>query len=273
MKFGIVFPNSNDYVDTELVVELANTAEENGLDFLLTWDHYMLPDTKATFDAWILLSYLAAKTSQIKLGTCVTPIPFRQPAVLAKMISTLDNLSDGRVILGVGAGWFEKEFHAFSEWVDDRTRVDKTKEGLELMVKLWTEDDVHYKGTFYKAQGATIEPKPIQKPYPKVWFGTTGDKMLRLAVRYGTGWIPTMISAYSYKKIAEKLRNLLGKTKREFIMGYNLFTPYNEVNQYINSIEEFRLAGCDVFAVNWSYPKDDLKRRVEWFAREVVGSF
>jgi len=96
----------------------------------------------STLETWVTLSYLAGKTEQIRLGTLVTPIPFRPPGILAKMLSTLDILSKGRVVLGVGAGWSQPEFEGYSEWDEPKIRVDKTKEGLELMIKLWTQDEV-----------------------------------------------------------------------------------------------------------------------------------
>ena len=97
-------------------------------------DHYMWGQNMggdSTLDTWISLAYLASKTENIRLGTLVTPIPFRSPSILAKMISTLDTISQGRVVLGVGAGWSQAEFEGYSEWNEPKIRVDKTEEGLE----------------------------------------------------------------------------------------------------------------------------------------------
>ena len=121
LKFGIVYPNIEEYVDPELATRFASLADELGFEVLLTWDHYMYPDSDRAFDAWVLLAHVAAKTEKIRLGTCVTPIPFRSPAMLAKMVATLDVLSKGRVILGVGAGWHRPEFEGYSVWDDDGT--------------------------------------------------------------------------------------------------------------------------------------------------------
>ena len=104
---------------------------------------------------------------------------------MAKMVATLDNLSIGRVIFGVGAGWSQEEFDGYSEWNSNKVRVDKTQEGLELMIKLWTEDEVTFDGTHYNAKNAVLEPKPVQKPYPNLLFGGSGTRMLALAGRYG----------------------------------------------------------------------------------------
>ena len=107
-------------------------------------DHYMLAPEwggNSTLDTWIALTYLASKTEKIRLGTLVTPIPLRPPAILAKMIATLDIISNGRVVVGIGVGWSQTEFEGYSEWNDPRVRVNKTKEGLELMIKLWLDYD------------------------------------------------------------------------------------------------------------------------------------
>ena len=149
----------------------------------------MLPEkygeeSNNTIDAWTLLSFIAANTTKIKLGTCVTPIPFRPPQILAKIVSSLDNISNGRIILGIGAGWHKPEFDGYSEWNNNKIRFEKTVEGIEIMKKLWTEDQVSFSGKYYKIEEAVLEPKPIQKPYPELWFGTTGDKMLKLMAKY-----------------------------------------------------------------------------------------
>ncbi len=181
----------NDY---KQVADMILQADQLGFDGALLPDHYMWgtmggrinrPDRYKTVETWITLSYLAAKTENIKLGTLVTPIPFRPPGMMAKMVATLDNLSNGRVIFGVGAGWSQEEFDGYSEWNSNKVRVDKTQEGLELMLKLWTEDEVTFDGSYYNAEKAVLDPKPIQKPYPNLLFGGSGNRMLALAGRYG----------------------------------------------------------------------------------------
>jgi alkanesulfonate monooxygenase SsuD/methylene tetrahydromethanopterin reductase-like flavin-dependent oxidoreductase (luciferase family) len=278
LKFGIVYPNKGEYVDPKLAMQAARLAEECGFEFFLTWDHYMLPNENSMFDAWSLLSYLAGGTSRIRLGTCVTPIPFRPPAMLAKIVASLDSLSDGRVILGVGAGWHRPEFEAYSAWDDGKTRVAKTREGLELMTRLWTEPSVNIHGRFYRVIDAALEPKPRRKPYPEMWFGTTGPEMLKLASRFGSGWIPTMISAKEYRGHKEKLSGLIaarerrGK-KKDFSYVYNLFDPLMDARSYARSIEEFSEAGCDRYAINWKYEKEFVLERIRWFAREVKSAW
>ena len=133
----------NWYNDYKYIHEMILEADKLGFQGALMPDHYMWgnrnerinrPDNYKTVDTWIALSYLAGKTEHIKLGTLVSPIPFRPPGMLAKMLATLDNLSNGRVILGVGAGWSQDEFDGYGEWSSDKDRVDNTIEGLDLIL-------------------------------------------------------------------------------------------------------------------------------------------
>jgi len=114
LKFGIAVTGR---ANPKILEKMAIKADSVGYDSFLVTDHFMLPEANNHTDVWSFLPYLAAKTENIRLGTCVTPLPFRQPGVLAKMISTTDNLSNGRVILGAGFGWYQPEFDAFSEWL------------------------------------------------------------------------------------------------------------------------------------------------------------
>jgi alkanesulfonate monooxygenase SsuD/methylene tetrahydromethanopterin reductase-like flavin-dependent oxidoreductase (luciferase family) len=180
----------NWYNGWNLAEQAIPLADEFGFWGAVIPDHYMWaeafgqPQKDSTLETWIALTYLAAKTQKLKLGTMVTPIPFRPPAILAKMVTTMDVLSSGRAILGVGAGWSQTEFEGYSQWDVPKTRVDKTQEGLELILQLWQKPQVDFKGKYYSAQGAILEPKPVQKPHPPLLFGGVGTRMLRLAGRY-----------------------------------------------------------------------------------------
>ena len=181
-------------------------------------DHYMWaeaygqPQKDSTLESWIALTYLAAKTQKIKLGTIVTPIPFRPPAMLAKMVATMDVLSSGRAILGVGAGWSQTEFEGYSTWDDSKTRVDKTQEGVELILQLWQKPQVDFKGKFYHAKGAILDPKPIQKPHPPLMFGGVGTRMLQLAGQYSDiCHIPPWVHVST-----EKARSIVKQEARRF---------------------------------------------------------
>ena len=131
MEHLLIYPVKKGYLDKELISEVGKAAEQAGFYAFLSWDHYMLPDGPETLDAWSILGYLAGQTDTIKLGTVVTPIPFRPPAQLAKIVASVDHLSGGRTILGVGAGWHPPEFDGFSNWGTPGQRVTRTSEALE----------------------------------------------------------------------------------------------------------------------------------------------
>ncbi len=274
MKFGIVASNQEKYCDLKTLEKAVSEAETHSFDSFLLWDHYMLPDGNQTHDPFILLSFLVAKTAKIRLGTCVTPIPMRPPAVLAKMTSTLDILSNGRVILGVGAGWYAQEFRAYSEWDNDLTRVEKTREGLELMTRLWTQDKVNYNGQYYHAVDAVLEPKSVQKPYPELWFGTSGTKMLEMAAKYGAGWIPVNVTATEYKQGKTRINENLRKLKRRNKLTLAYFgDPEKTSKQTVKTIENYKEAGCQYFAVAWLHPREKFVAEIKKFADDVMVSF
>jgi len=237
-------------------------------------------------DAFMLLSSVAPSTERIKLGTCVTPLPFRPPAQLAKIVSTLDYISNGRVILGVGAGWARAEFDAYSQWGDPAERVARSKEALEIMFALWHDEKVTYRGKYYSITDAILDPKPVQKPNPPLWFGTTGRVMFRLAAKYGNGWIPGTSAGPSvadYRAGKEKLASevLRVRSSSEFTWALHDVMPEEDSTSFIKKIENYASAGCEYYLAVWGHPKhpsrdyskNELIERVKWFSRNVLPSF
>ncbi len=273
LKFGLALPVIGSNCRRELLVDAAKLAEELQFDSIWVWDHYMTPSGNSLLDAWILLSHLAAVTSTIRLGTVVTPIPFRPPAQLAKMVATADILSGGRVILGVGAGWHKPEFDGYSVWDTDVERVAKTREGLRLILKLWTKDTVDFEGKYYSAKGAILEPKPIQKPHPPLWFGTSSRYMLKLTAKYGEGWIPVHISTEEYREaktdLLEHMKNL-GKNRMTFSLFDNEFSSLTTLQ---NKIEAFKDAGCNHYVANWNIGEADYKQKLKKYVDDVLSSY
>jgi alkanesulfonate monooxygenase SsuD/methylene tetrahydromethanopterin reductase-like flavin-dependent oxidoreductase (luciferase family) len=246
---------------------LAIKADELGYDSFLVLDHFILPRTNRNIDAWTFLPYLAAKTEKIRLGTCVTPIPLRPPAILAKIIASADVRSNARVILGAGVGWHKPEFDGFSKWLEDRERVAYTREALDLITKLWTQDKpVNYEGKYVSSKGGVIEPKPVQKPYPQIWFGAHSPYTLKLTGRYGRGWIPvgprwfgesyTKPEEYSEMKkvILQKLkkRNI---PERDFVFSILINTA--DTKTLRSEVEHYIDAGMNYFILGESRAKDE----------------
>src|SRR5919106_4186917 len=143
---------------------LAAAWEEHGLEGLFRSDHYesvMGMRERGSLDAWTTLAALAARTSRIRLGTLVSPVTFRHPSVLAKSVVTVDHVSGGRVELGMGAGWMEKEHSGYGfPFPDTPTRMEMLAEQAEIVVRQWTEDEFSFEGRHYRLEGCTAEPKP-----------------------------------------------------------------------------------------------------------------
>ena len=274
MKFNLIYPVKEGYLDRGLIRDVAVAAEEAGFYGFLSWDHYMLPDSSETLDAWSILSYLAGQTSRIKLGTVVTPLPFRPPSQLAKIVSSVDLLSGGRTILGVGAGWHRPEFDGFSEWLPTGKRVAQTSEALELITTLWRGGTSDFSGRYFSSKGAEILPSPVQKPHPPMWFGVKGPKMMELAALYGDGWIPTNITPSDYASGLQKLHEIRTDNGiREDIKGaLQNFEVFTDASLCLETICEYRDAGCEYYGPIWSYPPDEMISRIHWFAENIMSS-
>jgi alkanesulfonate monooxygenase SsuD/methylene tetrahydromethanopterin reductase-like flavin-dependent oxidoreductase (luciferase family) len=274
VKFNLIYPVKEGYLDGGLIRDVAVAAEEAGFYGFLSWDHYMLPDSSETLDAWSILSYLAGQTSRIKLGTVVTPLPFRPPSQLAKIVSSVDLLSGGRTILGVGAGWHRPEFDGFSEWLPTGKRVAQTSEALELITTLWGGGTGDFNGRYFSSKGAEILPSPVQKPHPPMWFGVKGPKMMELAALYGDGWIPTNITPSDYASGLQRLREIrTANGIREDIKGaLQNFEVFTDASLCLDTICEYRDAGCEYYGPIWSYPPEEMISRIHWFAENVMSS-
>jgi probable F420-dependent oxidoreductase len=167
----------------------ARKAEQLGFDFVSASDH--LHGGRPTYEPWTLLSWIAAATSRIRVATRVLAVPYRQPAVLAKMAETLDRLSGGRLILGLGGGAVDQEFHAFGLGVrSPRDKVDGLAEAIRILRGVWSQPRFTFQGQLYRTDGAELEPKP-DHPIP-IWLGTYGRRALALTGQLADGWIPSL---------------------------------------------------------------------------------
>jgi F420-dependent oxidoreductase-like protein len=169
-------------------LRLAALAERHGLEGLFRSDHYtaiIRPEADA-LDAWATLAGLAAVTERIRLGTLVSPATFRHPSVLARMTVTVDHISQGRMDVGMGAGWYEREHvaHGFP-FLDAKLRFELFTEQVEIVVRSWTEDSFDHSGSAYELVGQTALPRPFQKPHPPLVLGGTAKRRFAaLAARF-----------------------------------------------------------------------------------------
>lgn len=170
-------------------VALACRAEELGFDFVSTADHPC--GDEPSFETWTMLSWIAARTTRIRVATRVLGLPYRNPAMVAKMAETLDRLSGGRLILGLGAGYSDDEFRAFGLGVPTAgEKVDGLAEALAIIRGLWTEPAFTFHGRRYHTNAADLAPKPGH-PIP-IWLGTFGPRALAVTGRLADGWIPSL---------------------------------------------------------------------------------
>jgi probable F420-dependent oxidoreductase len=167
---GIVVPHFGEYSDPRVLAEMARKAEECGWDGFFVWDQITMDTPQDVSDPWIALALVANATRQIRLGTMVTPIPRRRPTTLARQTVTLDHLSGGRLILGVGLGAFQyEEFEALGDEPDQKIRAEMLDEGLEVLTGLWSGEQYAHEGKHYHIRSAQFLPTPVQTPRIPVW--------------------------------------------------------------------------------------------------------
>ena len=196
VEFGIGLPRLDS------IAESAQRAEALGYDFLSTGEHVFFYGPIG--NSLISLAAAAGATTRIKLMSSITLIPLYPAALLAKLVTSLDVVSNGRFNLGVGVGGeFAREFEACGVPVEERGA--RTNESLELMLRLWAEDDVHFQGRFNTLSGVTLEPKPTQQPHPPIWISGRSQAAMRRCARFGTGWLPYM---YTPEKLSESLAEI-----------------------------------------------------------------
>jgi len=192
IKFGIQTPPQ--LTTWENLRAAWRLIDQLGFDTAWVFDHFfpiLQPQpTGPCFEGWTVLTALAAETTMVQLGVLVTGNTYRNPAVLAKMAATLDHTSGGRLIMGIGAGWFEREHNAYGiEFYSTAQRIKRCDEAADIIKRLWSEDKVTFDGQYYHLQDAYCEPKPLQQPRPPLMIGGAGEKlMLRVVARHADIW-------------------------------------------------------------------------------------
>ena len=205
MKAGILLPQTGDYATRENVLYIAKEAEKQSLDSLWVFERLLWPINPKTpypgtpdgslpveyqnvLDPLATLTYVAGNTNQISLGTCLIDMLFHNPVVLAKRFATLDVLSQGRIIAGLGIGWSKDEYEVSG--VPFEYRGQRADEFLQSLKRIWTDEVVEFKGKFYNIPASKIGPKPVQKPHPPILLGGFSPKTFLRIVNYADGWLP-----------------------------------------------------------------------------------
>jgi alkanesulfonate monooxygenase SsuD/methylene tetrahydromethanopterin reductase-like flavin-dependent oxidoreductase (luciferase family) len=207
MEFGLLIPQEGArFAD---VLAHARLAETMGYDSVWVEDHLRViavPDGSPAFEGWTTLTALLARSERVKAGPLVLAEGFRNPAWLANAAATLDHLSDGRLLLGIGAGGYEAEFHSYGyDWVDGPQRAARLDEALSVIDAMWNR--VPYTGRYYRCDGTLDCPRPLQQPRPPVWVGGKGDRLLRVAARHADVWNAPLLAP---AEVAERASVLAG---------------------------------------------------------------
>jgi probable F420-dependent oxidoreductase len=298
MKVGLVLPQFGEHATTENIIYIATEAEKEHIDSVWVLDRLLWPIKPQTpyvaspdgslpveyqnvLDPLTTLTYVAAVTEQISLGTSVIDFFFQNPIVLSKRITTLDILSDGRVIAGLGIGWSKDEYEVSGiPYKDKGTRAD---EYLQVLKKIWTDDVVEFKGQFYNIPASKIGPKPVQKPHPPILLGGFSPKTFSRIVNYANGWIG--VAGFGPLEQLEQVINGLKESARKsdkdpseisiYMLSYPnvLESPSNQIRapmtgtieQIGSDIEQIKAMGTDhiIFGHLFSSVGRDLKKMVE----------
>jgi probable F420-dependent oxidoreductase len=194
MKFGVWLPNCRHLATPDIIRATAVRAEQLGYDSVWVSDHVVVPHAnvvnfgQTVFDPLVTLAVVAGATSRVQLGTTVLIVPYRNAVVTAKMVASLDALSGGRVVLGIGAGWVAAESAALG--VPFAERGPMTDEYVQAMRELWTSRAPSFAGKYVQLSDLVFEPKPVQQPHPPIWVGGHSRAALRRTVDVGAAWHP-----------------------------------------------------------------------------------
>ena len=286
-----MLPNYGDKILAQQLVEISRTAEELGFDSVWATDHVIMPTElrepySQLLEPLITLSSIASVTEKLRVGTTCIVLAQRNPILLAKQAAALDVFSNGRMILGVGAGWAEPEFRFLNADFEGRGRV--MDESIRLMKSLWRDDVVNFDGDFFHLKDALFLPKPVKRDIP-VWFGGNGPTAIGRTIRLGDGWHPVGPEVEEFGRGAEAIRG----SKKEAILSVRMTTdvrkkrpPYtgsgNEKRIAVSGspaeirreIDAYAQAGLEYYCAAINHPSAaDIVADLKRFSSEVMRSY
>ena len=288
MDIGIFIPFSTFNANGEFLRIVGPAVEERGFESIWAPEHVVLFDDYEShypysangkfpgggdtglLDPLTALTYLAAVTERIRLGTAICLVPQRNPVYTAKYVADLDVLSNGRVEFGIGIGWLREEFDALN--VPFAQRGKRTDEYLQVMRSLWTEETSEFEGDLYQLTPCRMYPKPVQRPHPPILVGGESDAALRRAARFGQGW-------FTFNRLPDQLPDVLSRLDRglEEAGRARSDTDFTlTVCPYFNAmtaetLEGYRAAGVDrVIVVCFAFGRDDLLPALDQLVTDVL---
>ena len=311
MRFGFYLPNSGPTARPEPLAAIARKGDELGFYCMVAGDHILVPrEVNSTYpytadgrfhgdsageylEQLTLLTYLAAITTNIRLVPSVMIVPYRNPLLAAKILATLDVLSQGRLTLGVGVGWMEEEFEALSA-PPFAERGAVTNEYLEAFKELWTNDNPVFDGKYCQFSGINFMPKPVQRPHPPIWVGGQSRPAMRRAARLGNGWHPVgAIPAaplepedltqnigllHRYAEDAGRDPSDLEVSMKAPLYDVGTDSPSSERRRFAGETEQIREdirtyedigVSCIIFDIRGTNLEQSLER-LQWFAEQVM---
>ncbi|MBI1815008.1 MAG: LLM class F420-dependent oxidoreductase [Deltaproteobacteria bacterium] len=289
MKIGIFLPTFGAGNRPEFLRALAETAEQVGAASLWAPEHVVLvdayesqypysddgrfpldPSAGGLGDPFTVLSFLAAVTKTVRLGTGICLVPQRNPVYTAKMVAGLDVLSNGRVDFGVGIGWLKEEFDALE--MPFERRAQRTRAYLEIMRRLWTQDEASYADEFYTLPPVHMAPKPVQQPHPPIIFGGESDPALRRVTDIGQGWFGWNLTPEMTTERLAALDRLLNRRGRSRTDVSITISPYTQPARGLDSMKRYRDLGVDevVHLLPISETPDQVRSAVEWLGEHII---
>jgi probable F420-dependent oxidoreductase len=294
MEFGVVLPHVGPQAREGVIERIRTVAQQAEiLGFHSVWvaDHIVMPahltskypyhpegkfpvDTSENFlEPLSVLSYVAACTTRVKLGTGVLIIPYRNPVVTGKTLATLDVLSNGRIILGAGVGWMEEEFAYLGSPFHERGA--RTDEYLRIMKALWTQEEPAYQGRFWSFSDLRCEPKPIQKPHPPIWVGGHSKAALRRTATLADGWYGHVFwrNPEQMPRDIQTIKQFAEQAGRDpSSLTYAAPAYEKTFEDVLRSLEHYQKAGLDHVVLAffmWTEGFDEMLKLMERFARET----
>lgn len=305
MKFGVFLPISGRASGPDTLIEAASSAEVLGFDAIWSADRvvtpwkintsypysenqeFIVPPDRPFLDSLTCLAFLAGCTKSITLGISVLVLPYRHPLYWARVAVSIERLSRGRLIMGVGVGWMEEEFAALGISFKDRGRM--TDEHLQIISKLWTEEHTSFDGAYYRFQDLAFYPKPLQQPRIPIWVGGEGIQAQRRTAKYGNAWFPYFVQITPQElkagydtvlKLAAEIGRDPGQIRlaccRPIEVTRNPM-PQDESRlcgnseQLVETLRTYRKIGVDHLALQFMAPRwPERMEQIERFAREVM---
>ena len=282
MKLGIALPQLGNWATPENIITISQKAEELGYNSVWVQERLLFPlnpkkpypatpdgslpeDYKYVLDPIISLSYAAANTKNIRIGTSIINVVYHTPAVLAKQLATLDHISGGRLDFGVGLGWSEDEYEATN--VEFKNRGDRIDEFLKCLIILWTEEEPEFNGTYYKVPRSTVNPKPLQKPYPVITIGGFSPRSFVRAVTLGNGYNGITLPFDEMEGVIDTLRKSADSHNRDFGELQIVCRSVPAIMEESTGGERTPLAGTP------DEIKEDILRYDELGVREIIFEF